>query len=70
VGGIGVPDQDGDADSLAISDGISDAAPDSTGASVSAPGELALPDGEHATRAAPKATNMMSRFNIHSPPGE
>jgi hypothetical protein len=58
-------DQDGEADSL----GISDAAPDSTGATVSVPGELALPDGEHAMRAAPNASSKTIRFSMWSPPG-
>ena len=58
-----VSDQDGEADSLGISDGDSPAG-DSTGATVSVPGELAVPDGEHATRAAPKASSKTIRFNM------
>jgi hypothetical protein len=37
----------------------------STGASVSVPGDVPLPDGEHATRAAPIAMINRIRFNIH-----
>jgi hypothetical protein len=61
-------DQDGEADSLALSEGISDAAPDSTGAA-DVPGEPAVPDGEHATRAAPNASSKTIRFSMWSPPG-
>ena len=61
-----VSDQDGEADSL----GISDAAPDSDGATVSVPGELALPDGEQAMSAAPNASSKTIFFSMWSPPGE
>ncbi len=59
-------DQDGEADSL----GITLSRPESTGARVSAPGELALPDGEQAASAAPRATNRRSRLSIGVPPGK
>ena len=57
---VAVVDQDGEADSLGIS--LAAGAAESTGAMVSAPGELALPDGEHAASAAPRVTNRRSRL--------
>jgi hypothetical protein len=54
-------DADGDADSLGIAL--------STGANVSAAGEVAVPAGEQAMSAAAMATNTMSRLSIWSPPG-
>lgn len=69
-------DHDGEADSLGISlssplslGAASLGAAESTGARVSAPVEVPVPDGEQATSAAPRASIMMIRLSIWSPPG-
>jgi hypothetical protein len=65
-------DHDGEADSLGISlsSPLSLGAAESIGARVSAPEvEVPVPDGEQATSAAPRASNMTIRLSIWSPPG-
>ena len=66
-------DHDGEADSLGISlsSPLSLGAAESIGAaeSTGAAGEVPVPDGEQATSAAPRASSMMIRLSMWSPPG-